>query len=153
MRLPPCTRVIMKNKKRLLKLDQNYTLLSTNEGDEIYANGIFTFNISRMLEYIADGKLFAEMEHISVGTWFKAHLKGSVNEEHLLSVDITKPVLQAEIRPNRFEIIDGNHRLTKAYRDGVESVDSYVLKGEQLIPFFTTKQAYEAFIGYWNEKC
>jgi hypothetical protein len=71
----------------------------------------------------------------------------------LLSVDITKPVIQGEIRPNKFEIIDGNHRITKAYRDGVERIGSYVLKGEQFISFFTTKQAYEAFVGYWNSKC
>jgi hypothetical protein len=28
-----------------------------------------------------------------------------VNEGHLLLVDITKPVLRAEIRPSKFEII------------------------------------------------
>ncbi len=146
-------RTTVKNKKRLLKLDKEYTPIATDEGDEIYANGIFTFNISKMLEHIADGKLSAEMQSINVNQWFKTHLKGVLNEEHLLTVDITKPVIQAEIRPNMFEIIDGHHRITKAYREGVESVDSYVLKGEQLIPFFTTQRAYEAFVGYWNDKC
>jgi hypothetical protein len=95
----------------------------------------------------------AEMQPINVSQWFKTHIKGVVNEEHLPTVDVTKSVLQAEIRPSKFEIIDGHHRITKAYRDGVESVDSYVLKGEQLIPFFTTNYAYEAFVGYWNDKC
>lgn len=145
-------RTAIKN-KRLLKIDKNYVPLPTNEGDEIYANGIFTFNISKMLEFIADGKLSAEMQPINVIQWFKTHVKGVVNEEYLPTVDVTKPVLQAEIRPTRFEIIDGHHRIEKAYRDSVESIESYVLKGEQLIPFLTTTQAYEAFIGYWNDKC
>jgi hypothetical protein len=35
-------------------------------------------------------------------------------------VDIRKPVIQAEIRPYRFEIIDGNHRMERAYIEGVE---------------------------------
>jgi hypothetical protein len=78
--------------------------------------------------------------HVKIGyqlglDGFKTHIMGSVNEEHLLSVDITKPVIQGEIRLNRFEIIDGHHRITKAYRGGVERIDSYVLKGEQLISF------------------
>jgi hypothetical protein len=125
---------------RLLKIDKNYSPLAVREGDEIYPNGIFTFNISRILEDIADGKLSVEMKEINVREWFKTHFQGSVNEEHLSAVDISRPVIQGEIRPNMFNIIDGNHRITKAYRDGVEMIDSYVLKGEQLVSFFTTKK-------------
>jgi len=37
------------NKGRKLKLDKKYTPLPANESDEIYPNGIFNFNISRIL--------------------------------------------------------------------------------------------------------
>lgn len=67
-------------------------------------------------------------------------------------VDINKPVLQAEIRPGMFEIIDGNHPMEKAYRENIEFINSYKLKGEQLLAFFTDKRGYEAFVKYWNSK-
>jgi len=140
------------NKTRKLKLDKRYTPFPTNEGDEIYPNGIFNFNISRILEHIMAGKLDVEKELINVSEWFKTHFRGSVNEEHLPMIDIREPVLQAEIRPCMFEIIDGNHRMEKACRDNVEFVNSYKLKGEQLLAFFADKRGYEAFVEYWNSK-
>ncbi|KUO74227.1 MAG: hypothetical protein APF81_08595 [Desulfosporosinus sp. BRH_c37] len=124
------------NKIRKLKLDKNYKPIPTNVGDEIYPNGIFNFNISKMLEHIMAGKLEAEIELIKVSEWFKRHIRSSVNEDHLPTVDITKPVLQAEIRPGVFEIIDGNHRMEKACRNNVDFVNSYKLKGEQLVAYF-----------------
>lgn len=45
-----------------------------------------------MLEHITAGKLEAEIELIKVSEWFKRHIRGSVNEDHLPTVDITKPV-------------------------------------------------------------
>lgn len=62
--------------------------IPTNEGDEIYPNGIFNFNITKLLEHITAGMLDAEKELINVSEWFKTHLRGSVNEEHVLKVDI-----------------------------------------------------------------
>lgn len=112
------------NKRRKLKLDKKFTPFPTNEGDEIYPNGIFHFNISGILEYIMAEKIFVEKELINVGEWFKSHFHGSVNEDHLPLVDIGKPVLQAEIRPGMFEIIDGNHRMEKAFRENVTFVNS-----------------------------
>ncbi|GAB6152907.1 hypothetical protein JCM17380_16570 [Desulfosporosinus burensis] len=140
------------NKSRKLKLDNNYIPIPTNKGDEIYPNGIFNFNISRILEHIATGKLDAKKELINVNKWFRTHIRGSVNEMHLPTVDITKPVLQVEIRPGVFEIIDGNHRMEKACRNDVEFVNSYKLNGEQLVAFFADARGYKAFVDYWNSK-
>ena len=47
----------MTNKSRKIELDKNYIPLPTIQGDEIYPNGIFNFNISRILEHIMAGKL------------------------------------------------------------------------------------------------
>lgn len=140
------------NKSRKLKLNKNYMPIPTSVGDEIYPNGIFDFNISKILEHITAGKLDAKIELINVTEWFKTHNRGSVNEDHLPTVDITKPILQVEIRPGVFEIIDGNHRLEKACRDDVEFINSYKLKGEQLVAFFADVRGYKAFVEYWNSK-
>lgn len=98
------------------------------------------------------GKLEVEKEKINVKEWFRLHFRGLVNEEHLSMVDISKPVLQAEIRPGMLEIIDGNHRMERAYREGIEFVESYKLKGEQLLPYFADIRGYKAFVEYWNSK-
>jgi hypothetical protein len=50
------------------------------------------------------------------------------------------------------KIVDGNHRLEWAYRDGVEWVNSFKLRGEQLLPYFVDVRGYEAFVEYWNSK-
>lgn len=135
-----------------IKLNNNYKPLPVSEGDEIYPNGIFNFSISRIIEHINSGELEVEKERINVKEWFKRHMQSSVNEEHLPTVDVNKPIIKAEIRPGMFEIIDGNHRIEKAFRDGVEFIDSYKLKGEQLLPYFADVRGYRAFVEYWNSK-
>ncbi len=67
-------------------------------------------------------------------------------------IDDIRDEIQAEIRPGMFEIIDGNHRMERAYRDSVEFVDSYKLRGEQLLLYFADVRGYKAFVEYWNSK-
>lgn len=140
------------SKSRKIKFDNNYNPLPTYEGDEIYPNGVFNFSISRIIEHISSHQLDAGKEKINVKEWFKSHFHGSVNKEHLLTVDVTKPVIQAEIRPGIYEIIDGNHRMERAYRQKIEFIDSYKLRGEQLLPYFVDICGYKAFVEYWNSK-
>ena len=68
------------------------------------------------------------------------------------SVDINKTVLQGLIHAEICNIIDGNHRMEKALREGVEWINSYIIKGEQLVPYFIEKKGYEVFVEYWNCK-
>nr|WP_295974820.1 hypothetical protein [uncultured Bacillus sp.] len=141
----------MTNSRKLI-IDPNYKPFPVNEGDEIFRNGYFHFNISKILELIQAGELVVETERIDVKKWFENHFQRRINEEHLPTVDITNSVVQAEIRPGMYEIIDGNHRIEKARREGVEWVPSYKLKGEQLVPFFRDADRYNAFVNYWNSK-
>ena len=52
------------SKSRKPKLNKEYTPIPTDEGDGIYSNGIFKFNITRIMEHIHTGKLDAEQEQI-----------------------------------------------------------------------------------------
>jgi len=137
---------------RILKIDKTYVPAKEKEGDETFLNGIFHFNISRILEDIDSGILKIEQEQINVSKWFKRNCKGRINEDHLPSVDVSRPVIQAEISVGCFVIIDGNHRIEKALIDKVSFIDSYKLKGEQLLPYFANERGYKAFIPYWNDK-
>ena len=75
---------------------------------------IFHFNISRILEHIISGQLIVEQKDVRIPVWFKSHGGGCINEEHLKTVNLEKPVLLAEISPGRFNLIDGHHRMEKS---------------------------------------
>lgn len=137
---------------RIFKLIENYTPCPAAENDELFPNGIFVFNISTIIEHITTGKLVVEQEDIYIPNWFKRRAIHKVNEKHLLSVSLDQPVIQAEISPGRFNIIDGNHRMEKARRDHIDFVESYKLRGEQLVDYFIDLKGYQSFISYWNSK-
>jgi len=136
-----------------MHLKQLYVPCPVKENDEIFRNGVFHFNISKILEDIHSGKLVVGKECIDIKEWFKwnGH-HSSLNEEHLPTVNIESIIIQAEIRPGIFTIIDGNHRIEKAFRLGKSSINSYKIMGEQLIPYFITEMGYRAFVAYWNSK-
>ncbi len=140
-------------KERTLKLNKNFVPCDVFENEEYYPNGVFVFNVTRIIEHIQSGQLVAEHEDISVPDWYKTQVASIViNEEHLKTVTLEVPVIQAEISPGRFNIIDGNHRLERAYRDNVQAINSFKLKAEQLIPYFRDVEDYRAFVAYWNDK-
>ncbi|KMM36770.1 hypothetical protein [Guptibacillus hwajinpoensis] len=81
-------------KHRKIQMNQNYLPLSCNIGDEIYPNGIFHFNITRIAEHIQSGSIKVELETIELKVWFKHHFHSRINEEHLLTVDVNKPLFK-----------------------------------------------------------
>lgn len=139
---------------RALKLIKNYIPKQPMCDDsEIYQNGIFQFSISMILEDIEHGIFTPKKERINIKDWRKTHtLSYRLDEEHLQIVDTKKPIIQAEIRIGRFEIIDGSHRFEKAIRDGKKTINSYKLYGEELVPYFYDRKGYECFVKYWNSK-
>ena len=56
------------------------------------------------------------------------------------------------MRINKYQIIDGNHRMQKAFDNGRTYINSYKLSGEQLANYLTSKEQYEAYVLYWNGK-
>lgn len=150
------------NKKAPIKLkkDNTYDPFPMVDGNEVFRNGIFRINITKILEHIecgilkpfhhADGK---ETVEINVQEWYQSHSwHASINEDHLPSADIAKPVIQVEFNPEMYKLIDENHRIELAYRKGVTKVESYKLSVEQWIPYFADVRGYESFVDYWNSK-
>lgn len=140
------------NKKRHIDIISGFIPCEPKDGDETWNVGIFHFNIGRMIEDIRSGRLSVLTEEINVEEWFRNHGSGSINEEHMSDVKLSEPVIQAEVSPGRFEIIDGNHRMEKARREGIQFIDSYKLAGHQLPHYLTDNSGYSAYIGYWNDK-
>jgi len=50
------------------------------------------------------------------------------------------------------DVVDGHHRLEKAYRNGIPEIEAYFLPPEQHMPFLTTQKGYDAYVQYRNDK-
>ncbi len=132
-----------------LTIDIDFTPCPESDGDEFYPNGMFVFNITKMTEHIMDNPEVFVPEEVAVR---ELHRFLSLNESHVNSVDISKPVIIAEIAPSRFNLIDGQHRVEKAHRLGMETIKAYRLNVHQHIRFLTNRKAYEIYVEYWNSK-
>ncbi|WP_251520883.1 hypothetical protein [Robertmurraya korlensis] len=71
-----------------MELNERYPL-PTYEGAAIYRNGVFQFNISRIMEATLEGTIPAKEELVEVSTWFQYQQRGRVNEEHLSNVNVS----------------------------------------------------------------
>ena len=135
---------------KMLRVDNNFTPCPVDTGDELFPNGIFEFNITKMLEYIQKKPDSIALEEVAVSDFFEGF--SSINEAHMDSVEISRPVILAEISPRRYNLIDGNHRMEKARRMGIKSLPAYKLNVDQHILFLTSARAYAAYVEYWNSK-
>jgi hypothetical protein len=135
---------------RKLKVDKKFTPCAVEVDDELFPNGIFEFNITKMLEWIEKNIDDVILEEIEVHESFKSF--SSLNESHIDTVDISRPVILAEIAPDLYNLIDGNHRMEKARRMKLKSISAYKLNAKQHIRFLTSQKAYLTYIDYWNGK-
>ncbi|ABK99518.1 ParB/Srx family N-terminal domain-containing protein [Pelobacter propionicus] len=127
---------------------EKFTPCPVDDGDELYPNGIFVFNITKMAQFIADNGI--SCEEVLVSDFSRGSSKWK--EDYVESVNITNPVIVAEIAPGRYNVIDGNHRMEKARRLGLEKLMAYRLGPELHMQFLTTEQGYLAYVDYWNSK-
>jgi len=136
---------------RKLTVDKNFQPFPKCKGDEFYPNGFFEFNITKLLKFIKANPDIFQPEKVEVKT-FRTFVSGNLNEQTIQAASINKPILLAEIAPDKFNVIDGNHRLEKTYRDGIDMILAYKVQAEQHIAFLTSVTAYTDYIQYWNTK-
>jgi hypothetical protein len=134
---------------RKLKADKNFIPYEADDGDEFYPNGIFEFNITKMIKYIAEHLDEVALETVEVKDipWYS-----DIEDEKLEAIKIGIPVILAEIAPGKHNLIDGNHRMAKARKLGLKTIQAYRLKPEQHIRFLTNQKSYGIYIEYWNDK-
>ncbi len=133
-----------------LKIDNDFTPCSVADGDEIFPNGIFRFNITKMREYIFENPDQVIYKILAIKDYSKEF--SSLNNPHVDSVDISEPVIIAEISPGRYNLIDGHHRMEKARRIGIDNLPSCSFPVDQHLRFLTESKSYLAFVEYWNDK-
>ena len=133
---------------QLLKYDKAFIPCQVTEGDELFRNGIFVFNISKLISHL-EGESF-DIVVTEVDNYPREF--SSINESHVNTVSLDQPVIVAEISPGRYNLIDGNHRVEKARRNGVHKLPCYRVDVTEHLPFLTSQRAYGAYVEYWNEK-
>jgi len=134
-----------------LHVDPCFLPCQALEGDEIYPNGIFEFNITRLSAYIgAAGRFRPEL--VALDDIPPAGKSAGLNKLAVIAADLTRPVIHAEIAPGRYNLIDGHHRVAKARLEGVPSILAYRIRCLQHVAFLTSTRAYEAYVEYWNSK-
>jgi len=134
-----------------LKLDKKFQPCPADEGDELYQNGIFEFNVTRLLAFIEAHAEQFPIEFVKL-TDIPDYDGEHLDEETVRTANLSRPILQAEIAPDRFNVIDGNHRLGKARREGVQTLPAYKVRYPQHVPFLTSTMAHEKYAEYWNSK-
>jgi hypothetical protein len=140
-----------KMKFKKLKIDKKFQPCSVDKDDEIFQNGFFHFNITKMIKFISQNKNLILVENIDVRA-YRVSYSSNLNEETILTAQTSNPIILAEISPANYNVIDGNHRLEKSFRDGLEIIPGYKLTVDQHLKFLTSIEAYKAYVRYWNEK-
>ena len=133
-----------------LDVDESFVPFPVEDGDECFANGIFEFNVTRILESIErnPGEVALVQVAVSRIRWGDR----SLDERQVKAADVARPVLLAEIAPGNYNLIDGHHRVERAHRSGLETVQAFALTASQHVRFLTSTRAYRAYVSYWNEK-
>ena len=134
-----------------LKLNRAFQPLPCDIGDEFFPNGIFEFNITKILAFINVNKDKFQPEEVDVKI-IRTFPSKNLDESTIKIANLLTPIILAEISPGLFNVIDGNHRLEKAYRDGASKILTYKMLAEQHIMFITSIRAYKEYVQYWNTK-
>lgn len=134
-----------------MKVMKDFKPLPTEDGEEFYPNGFFVFNISKLLQYIANNQDIFHVEQVMVNS-LRLFSSPNLNEATIKSADLSVPIIMAEISPNQFNVIDGHHRLEKARRESMEVVLVYKVPAEHHILFLDSTEGYQAYVEYWNNK-
>jgi hypothetical protein len=117
----------------------------------LYPNGIFEFNISRLIAFIAANADRFPIELIQLAD-IPDYGPGNLDEQAVLAADLSRPILLAEIAPDRYNLIDGHHRVARARSGGAHCLPARRLRCPEHIAFLTSTRAYQAYIAYWNDK-
>ena len=135
-----------------LKLDKGFQPCPVEPGDEMYPNGIFEFNITRLLAFVQEHADRFPVERVDLSELPDYGSSANLDEQAVRSADLSRPILLAEIAPAQYGVIDGHHRLAKARRQSEVAISAYRLRCPAHLPFLTSTFAYEKYVEYWNDK-
>jgi len=134
-----------------LRLNRRFCPCDVQDDDELFPNGIFEFNITRLLAFIRSKPERFPIEAVELVD-LPDYGSERLDETTVLQADLSRPIILAEIAPGHYAVLDGHHRLSKARREGLHEVPAHRMKCPEHLPFLTSSRAYEAYVEYWNSK-
>jgi hypothetical protein len=134
-----------------LMLDRAFEPCPIEDGDEVFRNGIFEFNITRFTGFIETRADRFPIEIVAVAG-IPNYGDARLNQATIADADLSRPVLFAEIAPSRFNLIDGNHRVARARRESLPAVPAYRIRCPDHVAFLTSTMAFQKYVEYWNGK-
>lgn len=136
---------------RKFKLMKSFQPCAVATDDELYPNGIFEFNVTKLIAFVRANPDKFPIEEVDVEEvrWGDSD---DLDEATIQAANLSNPIILAEISPDNFNVIDGNHRLERAYRDKVEKIPAFRVLADQHLAFLTSERAYRSYIEYWNSK-
>jgi len=69
-----------------LKYDEGFVPCQVAEGDELFRNGIFQFNISKLINYLEHENSGITVTEVEVGNYYLEF--SSINESHVETVSL-----------------------------------------------------------------
>ena len=135
-----------------LRLNRRFQACAAKPGDELYPNGIFEFNVTRLLAFIRAHAERFPIELVELTEMPDFGPGEHLNEAAILASDLSRPILLAEITPGRYNVIDGHHRLARARREGLRRMPVHRVRCPEHLAFLTSARAYEKYVEYWNSK-
>ena len=136
---------------RRLRCDPGFVPCEAHDGDELFPNGIFVFNITRLREHIArhpEEFMAMSLDVAGLADFGSERLDPTA----VASADTGDPIILAEIAPDSYNLIDGHHRLEAARRRRQDRILAYRIPCRDHLPFLTSLDAYHRYIDYWNSK-
>src|ERR1700730_10404172 len=121
-----------------LRLDKGFQPCPVERGDEMYPNGMFEFNVTRLLGFVQEHADGFHVERVKLSEFPHYGDSPHLNEEAIRLADLSRPILLAEISPGHYSVIDGNHRLAKARRQGAAAGTAYRRPFTTDVPFLTS---------------
>lgn len=135
----------------MLRLDKKFQPTFSEDGDELYANGVFLFNVSRLLAFIDRYPDRFPVEPIVVDELLH-YGEGGLDPDSIVAANLSRPIVLAEISLDNYNLIDGNHRVARAKREGLRILPGWRIRCPQHVSFLTSSRAYEQYVEYWNGK-
>src|SRR5579863_1109416 len=135
-----------------LRRDPQFQPCTAEPGDELYPNGIFEFNISRLIAFISAHPERFPTEAVELSEIPDYGSSTRLEDAAVQAADLSRPVLLAEIAPARFSLIDGHHRVAKARRMLSATITAYRVRCPDHVSFLTSANVYEKYLEYWNSK-
>jgi len=136
-----------------LQLDRTFQPCPAAPGDELYPNGIFVFNITRLLAFVETHPHAFPVGSVSLADIPDYGGANRLDAEAIRNADLRRPILLAEISPGHYNVIDGHHRIARARRERAAVLPAVRVGSPHHIAFLTSTRAYQAYVEYWNSKC